>query len=129
MTTKASEKLYLAQHEYEMEGKGYAIYNPQGLEISSLPVIYGFNNGGSEGCLSAVAIAEDGVCLGGHCCSAEGYMLHDLGILEGTRKDRHEESYQKHYPNGYRMDFVSYKEIEDHVALNKAFTLNKEQEK
>ena len=105
MTTKAAEKLYLAQHEFEMQDKGYAVYNPKNLSVEDLPIIYGFNNGGSSGWYSAVLLAEDGTGLGGHCCSAEGYMLHDLGILEGTRPDRHK-AFQKHYPNGYRMDFV-----------------------
>ena len=49
MTTEAAAKHYLAAHEHEMEGKGYAIYNPLNKLIKELPVIYGFNNGGSPG--------------------------------------------------------------------------------
>jgi hypothetical protein len=127
MTTPAAEALYLAQHRYEMEGRKRAVFNPEGKPLEDLPVIYGFNNGGSPGWYSAVAIAEDGTCLGGHCCSAEGYMEHDLGILEGTRKDRHENDYQKHYPGGYRMEFVPSDEIKGHEALNRAFALNQAQ--
>jgi hypothetical protein len=103
----------------------FEVYNPKNLPIDQLPVIYGFNNGGGYGFMSAVAIAEDGTLLGGHCCSEEGYMYGDLGILKGTREDRHQESYQKHYPDGYRMDFVPSTDIKTHVALNKAFELNK----
>jgi hypothetical protein len=36
-------------------------------------------------------------------------MPADLGILEGTRPDRHEE-FKAHYPDGYRMEFVGYEE-------------------
>lgn len=126
MTTPARKELYLAEHKVEMEGKGWAVYNPQGKPFSELPIIYGFNNGGSHGWYSAVLIAEDGTCLGGHLCSSEGYMPHDLGILEGTRPDRHKEQFQEHYPNGYRMEFVESSEIYSHAKLNEAFKLNKE---
>jgi len=40
--------------------------------------------------------------------------------------DRHENDYQKHYPDGYRMEFVSSNEVKDHVALNEAFRLSNE---
>ena len=109
-----------------MESKKIAIFNPNNIDVLDLPVIYGFNNGGKPGWMSAVAIAEDGQWLGDHICSSEAYMPHDLGILEGTRSDRHENDYQKHYPNGYRMEFVSYKDVDNHRKLNNAFKLNKE---
>lgn len=124
MTTPYAAAQYLAEHQSRITGKGYAVFNPHNKPLEELPFIIGFNNGGSLGMLSAVAIAQDGVCLGGHCCSDEGYMTHDLGILEGTRQDRHKESYQKHYPDGYRMDFVGHDEVENHALLNEAFRLN-----
>jgi hypothetical protein len=123
MTTPAAERLYLAQHEHAHEGKRYAIFNPHNKHVNELPFIIGFNNGGSSGWLSAVAIAEDGKILGGHICSHEGYMRHDLGIIEGSRNDRHIDSYQKHYPDGYRMDFVSYKDVGSDERLKRAFEL------
>jgi hypothetical protein len=123
MTTASAAALYLAQHNRAHDNKGYAVFNPHDKPLDELPVIYGFNNGGSAGWFSACIIARDGTVLGGHICSAEGYMLHDLGILEGTRLDRHE-SFRAHYPDGYRMDFVSYKDIPNHAALNAAFKLN-----
>lgn len=125
MTTKAAERLYEAQHLMAMEGKGYAVFNPHDKPLSELPVIYGFNNGGGPYLLSAVLIAEDGTGLGGHGCSSEGYMRHDLGILEGARPDRHE-TFQKHYPDGYRMDFVPKDEVMTHEGLNAAYKLNQE---
>lgn len=123
MTTKAAEALYLAQHNVEMEGKGYAVFNPLAKPFDELPIIYGFNNGGGPGMLSAVLIAQDGTGLGGHCCSGEGYMRHDLGILEGTRPDRHE-SFREHYPDGYRMDFITQSEVLTHPGLEEAYRLN-----
>jgi hypothetical protein len=126
MTTEAAARLYEAQHLAEMEGKGYAVFNPHNRPLADLPVIYGFNNGGSPGWWHAQLISEDGTGLGCHLCSAEGYMPHDLGILDGTRPDRHE-TFREHYPDGYRMDFVSYADVRTHEALNKAFELNKAQ--
>lgn len=126
MTTPAREALYLAEHLVDWEGKGYAVFNPHGKPLGELPVIYGFNNGGPAGLLHAVLIAEDGTCLGGHCCSAEGYMRHDLGILEGSRPDRHE-TFRKHYPDGYRMDFVPAADVMTHPGLEAAYQKNQEQ--
>jgi hypothetical protein len=125
MTTPAASRLYEAQHLAEMEGRDYAIHNPHGKPVSELPVIYGFNNGGSPGWYSAVLLAEDGTGLGGHCCSAESYMPHDLGILEGTRPDRHE-GFREHYPDGYRMEFVSASEVLAHPGLTLAYERNQE---
>ncbi len=123
MTTKAHEELYRAQHNVEMEGKRWAVYNPKNKSIEKLPIIYGFNNGGGAGLLSAQLLAEDGTALGGHACSHEGYMEHDLGILEGTRPDRHED-FKKHYPDGYKMVFISHEEVKGHKGLDKAYALN-----
>lgn len=125
MTTEAAARLYEAQHNQQMEGKGYAVFNPHNKPVSELPIIYGFNNGGSPGWYSACLIAEDGEGLGGHVCSSEGYMLHDLGILEGTRSDRHE-GFQKHYPDGYRMDFIPASDVLTHPGLEAAYQRNQE---
>ena len=104
--------------------KGYAIYNPRGETVEELPVIYGFNNGGSVGWFSGVLLSEDGEELGGHVCSHELYMPGDLGILEGSRPDRHE-MFREKYPGGYRMDFVGYDDVCSHEGLEKAFDAHK----
>jgi hypothetical protein len=123
MTTPAAAALYEAQHVFQHEGKGWAVFNPHTKPINELPVIYGFNNGGEPGWMSAVLLAEDGTGLGGHCCSSEAYMPADLGVLEGTRPDRHEE-FQKHYPDGYRMEFIRGEEVLQHAGLNAAYEKN-----
>jgi len=110
-----------------MINERYEIFNPNDLPIEELPVIYGFNNGGSPNCRHGELIAEDGTGLGAHICSDESFMYGDLGILKGRRSDRHE-GFKKHYPNGYRMDFVPYGDVPAHPALNEAFRLNKEKE-
>ena len=127
MTTPAAARLYEAQHLLEMEDKGYAVFNPHDKPLDDLPVIYGFNNGENQGWMSAVLLAEDGTFLGRHLCSSEGYMRHDLGILEGTRPDRHE-TFKKHYPDGYRMDFVPLDVVKagTHEGLETAYKLNQE---
>lgn len=123
MTTPAAERLYRAQHNLLMEGRGYAVFNPHDKPLSELPVIYGFNNGGSPGWYSGVLLAQDGGALGGHICSHEGYMKHDLGVLEGTRPDRHE-MFREHYPDGYRMDFVPKELVQAHPGLEAAYQRN-----
>lgn len=125
MTTPAAAALYLAQHQFEFEGRPLAVFNPQHKPVGELPVIYGFNNGGSPGFLEAVLISEAGVELGQHLCSHEGYMPADLGCIQGARPDRHE-GFQQEYPDGYRMEFITYDEVEDHPGLRKAFELFEE---
>jgi len=50
-------------------------------------------------------------------------MPADLGILEGTRPDRHEQ-FRQHYPEGYSMEFVGIDKVESHSGLLAAFKLN-----
>ena len=124
MTTQAAANLYEAQHIFSNQHRKYAVFNPFDKPLQDLPFIYGFNNGGPGDFLSAVLLSADGTFLGSHCCSSEGYMPADLGVLEGTSDNRHV-TFRAHYPNGYRMDFVGYKDVENHAGLNDAFTLNK----
>ncbi len=110
-------------HEQEWEGVRNAVFNPLDLDPSTLPVIYGFNNGGSPGFYYAQLIAEDGEVLGSHLCSHESYMPGDLGIIEGRRADRHE-MFQAKYPGGYRMCFVPYAQVGTHPGLEAACLRN-----
>lgn len=123
MTTPNAERLYLAQHLSTWGDKGYVVFNPHNRPLDDLPVIYGFNNGGSPGWLTGVLLAADGTALGSHIYSAEGYMPHDLGILEGSRPDRHE-TFRAHYPDGYRMDFVPASDVRSHEGLERAYQNN-----
>ena len=127
MTTAAAARLYLAQHLVEWEGKGYAFHNPHDKPLDELPIIWAFSNvrGGGDGI--CYAMAQDGTVLGSHWCSNEAYAPHDLGVTKGARQDRHDESYTKHYPDGYRMSFVNADEVSAHPGLNEAFALNKQQ--
>lgn len=119
MTTPAAAANYLSDHLADWHAKGYALHNPNSLPVEKLPVIYGFNNGGSAGWYQAHIIAQDGTPLGAHICSHEGYMRADLGVLEGSRPDRHE-TFRAHYPDGYRMDFVSSADFTGHEGLSAA---------
>ena len=123
MTTQASEAQYLAEHLRQWEGKGFAVFNPKGVPLADLPVIYGFNNGGAERFLEAHLLAQDGHHLGSHICSHECYMPHDLGVVEGSRPDRHE-TFRAHYPDGYRMDFVSLHDTLSNPGLTEAIRAN-----
>lgn len=101
----------------------FAIYNPNDLPVDDLPAIYGWNNGGSPGWYSAVLLAEDGTGLGGHLCSHEAYVPGDLGLLPGSRPDRHE-TFKAHYPDGYRMVYVTPDEVMTHPGLSAAVERN-----
>lgn len=77
-------------------------------------------NGGSPGLMIGQLITQDGDPCGSHCCSHEGFMPGDLGVVADTRNDRHE-GFRKIYPDGYRMEFVGHAEIDAHQGLQKAF--------
>lgn len=124
MTTQEAAARYLAEHNRENSGRRVAVHNPHDKPLDQLPRIYGMVNGGYTGWLDCIAIAADGHILGGHVCSEEGYLPCDLGVLEGTRADRHGE-YQKHYPDGYVMEHVPYINIKTHEGLQKAIELYK----
>ena len=124
MTTPAAARLYEAQHVHEHEGKGWAVYNPHDKSVADLPVIFGFNSCRGIRYMHAQLIAEDGTSLGGHSCSSEAYMPHDLGVLEGSRPDRHE-TFRGHYPDGYRMAFVGIDDVSDNEALCAAIAIAK----
>lgn len=96
-----------------------AIYNPNNLPETELPFIYGFNDGGDDRNLLGVLLSADGWFLGSHVCSSVSFMYSDLGILEGTRPDRHEK-FKEHYPNGYRMEFLT-----DEVKIQSLREMNK----
>jgi hypothetical protein len=98
-------------------------YNPNDLPLDELPFITCFNNGGRTGWLQAVAIADSGHVLGTHICSDESFMQHDLQML-GVMGSRHTKHYQKHYPDGYRMRFVSFANVQHDDALMKVLAKN-----
>lgn len=99
------------------------IYNPKNRPVEELPVIYGFNNGGSPQWYNAVLVAQDGTGMGSHVCSHEGYIPGDLGLLKGSRPDRHE-GFREHYPDGYRMEYVPPEEVMTHPGLDAAVKAN-----
>lgn len=124
MTTEAAARQYAAEHVAAMDGKTTAFYNPSNKPVEELPVIYGFCAGGNPGWYQAQLLSQDGHGLGSHICSHECYMEHDLGILEGTRPDRHE-YFKTIYPDGYRMKFIPGENAWSiHPGLKKALELN-----
>jgi len=106
-----------------MSEKEFAVFNPSSRPVEELPVIFGFNNGGPPGWMSGLLLAEDGTPLGGHLCTNEGYMRGDLGTLPGSRPDRHIK-FQSHYPDGYRIQFVPYDQVQANEKLMAAIRLS-----
>lgn len=125
MTTPQAAAGYLAEYRRQMGDRKVAVHNPHSKPIEELPTIFGFNNGGSTGWLQGVLMAQDGTEFPGHICSDEGYMWGDLAIVEGYREDRHE-AFRKHYPDGYKMEFVSYQDVRGHEKLMAAIKLAEE---
>jgi len=125
MTTKEAEARYIAQHERDMEGKKNVVYNPEEKEISELPVIYGYSTGREllyPHSVPGYLIGEKGNVFRSQISSNEEYLPSDLGVLEGESPGRHEE-FKKHYPNGYRMEFVKKEQMENNKGFREAYKL------
>ncbi len=98
------------------------VYNPLDLPVEQLPIIYGFNNGGSCRWYTGHILAEDGESLGGHVCSHEAYMPGDLGMLDSD-SPRHL-AFATKYPDGYRCIFIPMVDVSAHEGLNGAYLRN-----
>lgn len=122
MTTREAAARYMAEHIKQYNSRPYNVFNPHDKPLEELPVIYGFNNGGSGDWRTGQIIAEDGTALGSHICSNEAYMYSDLGVVGDSRQD----DFKKHYPDGYRMDFVHASEVKAHKGLTLAYKRNQE---
>lgn len=66
------------------------------------------------------ALAEDGHVLASHLSSGVGFAKHDLGL---TSTWKHE-YYNKHYPDGYELEWVD--DPSDHAGVRAALSLNKQ---
>lgn len=81
--------------------------------------IYGFNNGGSPGWYTALALSEDGQVLASHVCSADFYMPHDLGM--NGQSDWKHDVYNKALGEGqWQTEFVPRDRISKHEGLQAA---------
>lgn len=89
-----------------------------------LPKIYIFSGHPTGGDGPCFALAEDGVGLGSHWCSHEGYARGDLGMVEGVRQDRRD-FYALHYPGGYEFEFVPASEVKAHAGIAAAMEKNR----
>jgi hypothetical protein len=70
----------------------------------------------------AQALAEDGTGLGGHISSNEFFARHDIGLTS----DWHHDAYREHYPDGYEVEWIEYKDLDSHEGFQKALKLNQE---
>lgn len=101
------------------------IYNPKNLPEDDLPWIVGFNNGGQRMFEEAVSLAEDGTFLGNHVCSCEGFMIGDLCL---DRRGFRTQTYEEHYPDGFRTTFVGVDSRDTSAELQKAIHNSKKKD-
>lgn len=84
--------------------------------------ILAFNNGGSRGFQSCVAIGEDWRIVGNHCCSHEGFMKGDIGVVGNW----HHEEYDSAYGRGnWTIEWVETSDLKTHAGLIAAIAENK----
>lgn len=88
------------------------------------PTIFVFCNSCSNMWHYVVALAEDGAGLAGHICSAHEFIAHDMGFMGNWKHD----VYDKHYPDGWQLEYVEQEDIPGHAKLQEAFRLNRERQ-
>ncbi len=82
-------------------------------------------NGSSfGGDVMGYALAEDGKCLASHLSSDEWYSRHDMGLTSDWKHSL----YEKHYPDGYLLEWIDEKDLDNHEGFREAFALNKKLE-
>lgn len=86
-----------------------SIHNPHDQPLDSLPVIYGYCKGGGF-LLRGIVVAEDGTLFGGYAHRTDEGLQKSLGMIEGSRPDR-QEVFRDHYPDGYRTQYVTFREF------------------
>jgi hypothetical protein len=69
------------------------------------------------------ALAEDGAGLGSHLSSSPDFAKHDMGLTSNWKH----EIYQKHYPEGFELEWIDEDQLDKHEGWQKAFALNKAQ--
>lgn len=107
-----------------------AVFNPNNRHLDDLPTIYGYN-AGQRASLSlscdtecvGYLIAQDGTDLGYCVCESHVSLAATLGCLEDTAPERHIESFRRHYPDGYIMEYVPKGQVKDHKGLTEALRL------
>jgi hypothetical protein len=92
-----------------------------------MATVYLFSNaiGRSECC--GFALADDGVMLATEWCSCDDYVRRDLGGYEYTRADLREK-YAAHFPQGYQIVYVPWRNVIHHAGLQAAIALHRKQE-
>lgn len=75
-------------------------------------------NGWGEGAVIGYALAEDGHGLCSHLSSNEDWSKHDMGL----HSNWHHDTYQKHYPEGFELEWID--DTETHQGFLKAFAIN-----
>jgi hypothetical protein len=96
----------------------------------SVVTIYVFNNGGSPGWYSAVAVCECGAALAGHICSHESFMAHDMGLVGDWKHDVYRAHLDVVHGGGeWSLVWVPTDEVQarSHAGLEAACARNAEQ--
>ncbi len=78
-----------------------------------------FEGGMEPGDVIGYALAEDGTALASHLSSGKFWSKHDMGLTGDWKHD----TYAKHYPDGYELEWVG--DPETHKGWLAAFKLNK----
>ena len=84
-----------------------------------LPTIYGYAHPLETGDVLAIAVAEDGTYLASHLSSNEVFASADLFMNTLWEQYLHEK-YVKHYPLGYKTEWVPSHEMASHAGLQAA---------
>ncbi len=84
--------------------------------------LYCVEGGIRKGDVIGYALAEDGNGLGSHLSSGEEWSKHDMGLTSDWKHD----SYLAHYPDGFELEWIDEKDLDNHLGWQEAFKLNKE---
>jgi hypothetical protein len=78
-----------------------------------------------EDAVLGYALAEDGTGLSSHLSSNIDFSKHDMGLTSDWKHD----VYKEHYPDGYELEWIEEKDLDNHADFCRAYQINLEKRK
>lgn len=97
------------------------VYNPNGVNVESLPVLYGVHTANVAGDVVGDVITSDGQAITRHISSNKYHLLHDLGMTKSGLSSTYAKMFSEVYPEGYRTEFVEFEAVLTHPVVGKFF--------
>lgn len=95
------------------------VYNPHNVSEDSLPTLYGVVLTLFASDIGVTVMDKEGKYIYQHISSDEHFAKIDIGFTIGSKFDQ--SLYMRFYPDGYKTEFVSFREVDKHPVIGPLF--------